>query len=847
MKPIPRETQTTNSGKARAFPLLVAIACLLFGCFAATQHIAGALSYQPALGSPVATVMDVQVYQPFGWIKWFFEFRHIEHPTLDEAFSVAGRYMGVALAAAAVLAILLRFLLTRNLQKVTPDLHGTAHWMPGEEIKKSGLIGAGEGVYIGGWTEVRKRLRIFKANIVHYLRHNGPEHVMAIAPTRSGKGVGLVLPTLLSWAQSVVVYDIKGEAWALTAGWRRSIGQIALRFDPADTTGTGVKYNPLDEVRLGSELEVGDVQNLVTMIVDPDGKGLNDHWAKTGHALLVGAVLHVMYAERKKTLAGVAEFLSDPSRTFEDTLSMMLETQHDPQGVNNWTDSAGEPTLVHPVVAASARDMLNKAENERSGVLSTAMSFLTLFRDPIVAMNTSCSEFKIRDLMNHEVPVSLYLVVRPSNADRLKPLTRLILNQIVRGLTEKMEFKGGRSVAGFKHRLLLLIDEFPSLGKLEIFEQALAFIAGYGMKAYLIIQDIAQLQKHYGREESITSNCHIRIAFAPNRFETGKWLSDMVGTTTVVKNTYSYSGKRSKNAMDSISSQVNEVARPLLTPDEVMRLRAPTKDAQGNITDAGEMLIFQAGYAPIKGTQILYFLDPTFNERSLIEAPAVSDRVRAAAGVGLPPVVLPAALPLATTAGTPVVEHAEDASDVSPDDDDYEHPPLPDHALIGENEAYPEASFTEDSAVLVDEEDPPLGQAYGYVDADQLDDVEAEAEDDGAEPESGNEADKQLTPAGPADPFLAAALSFAENTTVPVIALPAADDDQDDAEDYDDGEPAADAEPEPDAEDADPYLALSRRWADTPPPAAAPAAAEAYDSSDDTFAMLQSMAMKEGA
>lgn len=842
MKSIPRETQTTSSGKARLFPLLVALACLLFGCFVATQHVASSLGYQAALGEPIGHMMGVPVYAPLNWIKWFFQYRHISHPTLDAAFVAAARYMGVALAVAAALAIFLRYLLTRNLQKVTPDLHGTAHWMPADEIKKSGLIGAGEGVYIGGWTEIRKRFRILKANVVHYLRHNGPEHVMAIAPTRSGKGVGLVLPTLLSWAKSVVVYDIKGEAWALTAGWRRSIGQSVLRFDPADESGTGVKYNPLEEVRLGTEREVADVQNLVTMIVDPDGKGLNDHWAKTGHALLVGAVLHVMYAEHKKTLSGVAEFLSDPARTFEDTLTSMLETQHDPQGKNNWVDSGGNPTLIHPVVAASARDMLNKAENERSGVLSTAMSFLTLFRDPIVAMNTSCSEFKINDLMNHDVPVSLYLVVRPSNADRLKPLTRLILNQIVRGLTEKMEFKGGRSIAGYKHRLLLLIDEFPSLGKLEIFEQALAFIAGYGMKAYLIIQDIAQLQKHYGREESVTSNCHVRIAFAPNRYETGKWLSDMVGTTTVVKNTYSYSGKRSKNTLDSISSQVNEVARPLLTPDEVMRLRAPTKDAQGNITDAGEMLIFLAGQPPIKGTQILYFLDPTFNERSLIEAPDRSDRVRSAAAI--PNLAAP-------KPATPVVLSADAAQIPDEDDAEYEHPPLPDHALIGENDAFPESQElvdpeAEDAPEIAstDEEDPPLGVAYGQADAADFDDVEAEAEYDDTDAESAEAAPvDDVAPARAPDPFLSAAMTWAESTDVPVIQLTPQDE-----PDALDGVESSDGETETPGFEGDVYLALSRRWADSPPPtAAAPVTAPVYDTDDDTFAMLQSMAENEGA
>lgn len=801
---------TTASGRARVFPLVVAFSIVALGSMMATQLVAGALNYQPALGEPIATVFGIPIYQPLAWLKWFFAYRTIDHPVLDAAFATAARTFAGSLIVALIASIFLRYVMTRDLQKVTPDLHGTAHWMSPEDVKASGLVGSGKGVYIGGWTEKKGR-----KSIVHYLRHNGPEHILVFAPTRSGKGVGLVLPTLLSWEHSCLVYDIKGEAWALTSGWRRSVGHKTLRFDPADPSGTSVCYNPLEEVRLRTVREVGDVQNLVTMIVDPDGKGLNDHWAKTGHALLVGAVLHVLYAGKNKTLEGVAEFLSDPHSPFEQTLQNMLDTEHDPTGEMGWLDSAGNPTKVHPVVASSARDMMNKADNERSGVLSTAMSFLSLYRDPTVARNTRTSEFKISDLMNDESPVSLYLVVRPSDQSRLKPLTRLLINQIVRGLTEKMEFKDGRSVASYKHRLLLLMDEFPSLGKLEIFEEALAFMAGYGMKAYLITQDLAQLQKHYSREESITSNCHIRVAFAPNKFETAKMLSDMVGTTTVVKTTYSYSGKRSRSTLDGISAQASEHSRPLLTPDEIMRLRGPKKDASGNIIDAGDMLIFQAGFAPIMGTQILYFRDPTFNERSLVEPPVESDRVRAIA----PPLAAPSPVQphAAAMAAAEIASEAEagDAHEDSEDPADFESPPLHDEALIGEDEAYPEAY---DVPIEADEEAPPLGRQFEATPEDLAaipDDPDDDSEgDDDEHAAAANEGDQAAAedapPAMPrGDVFLAMSRQWSYEVPA-TFDLPKP-------------EPAGDSQPEATApadpiETQDPppnadFLAASRSWA----------------------------------
>ncbi len=581
------------------------LSCLVLANVVATQYLAWTFQYHGSLGEAVTG----QFYWPWSWLVWSFQFYDTHGPVFDRAYLAVAATIGILFGSYA----LLFGMMTRK-PKGIDDLHGSARFAEEDEIKATGLLGK-QGVYVGGWKDDKGQVR--------YLRHDGPEHIMAFAPTRSGKGVGLVLPTLLSWSHSAVIYDTKGENWALTSGWRREHAKNrVLKVDPAASDGSSVKFNPLSEVRLGSIHEVADVQNLVTMIVDPDGRGLNDHWAKTGHALLVGASLHLLYKRRLEggtaTLEGVAGLLSDPARPIDLVYKEMLEYGH----------VDGKP---HPTVAASARDMLNKEGPERSGVLSTAMSFLTLYRDPLVAMNTSASEFQIRDLMNHADPISLYLVIRPGDKERLKPLIRLILNQIVRTLAEKMEFANGRATAHYEHRLLLMLDEFPSLGRMEIFESSLAFLAGYGIKAYLITQDLAQLTKQYGRDESITSNCHVRVAYAPNRLETADALSKMTGTTTVVKESITSSGKRFGAVLGHVSKTYHETQRPLLTPDEVSRLPAPKKVNEGGvderITEAGDMLIFSAGHRPIYGKQILYFTDPTFQARALIEAPQESDRL----------------------------------------------------------------------------------------------------------------------------------------------------------------------------------------------------------------------------
>ncbi len=429
------------------------------------------------------------------------------------------------------------------------------------------------------------------------------------------------MPTLLDWSGSAVIHDPKGEAWAITSGWRKHAGGKVIRFDPTSTDAGSAKFNPLAEIRVGEPEEVADAQNLATIICDPDGQGLKTHWDQTSHALLTAMVLHVCYVARVEpdqpaTLTAVARTLSNPDMEIGETLQMLLSYPHRDDGT------------PHPLIAQQSRTMLNRDEREMSSVLSTAVAKTELYNDPIIEDALSASDFRISDLMQHEQPVSLYLVIRPSDADRLRPLVRLIISQIVRGLTREMKFSEGRAVEHYRHKLLLMLDEFPALKRLTVVEEALAYMGGYGIKAYLICQDLTQLNSVYTRDESIVSNCHIRVAFPPNKLETAEILSKLTGDQTISRRQVSASGKGGDVFLKGVSESVQDVRRPLLTPDEVMRLPAPRKDAKGDIIEGGDMLIFVAGYLPIYGRQILYFKDPTFQQRSRIAAPAISDRTR---------------------------------------------------------------------------------------------------------------------------------------------------------------------------------------------------------------------------
>ena len=544
--------------------ILVVITIVLATTWGATQWTAWRLAFQPELGPAWFRLGSQPVYPPPAFFWWWYHFDAYA-PSIFVEGAIVAASGGFASIAVAIGMSVHRAREARNV--VT---YGSARWAITSEMRNAKLLDP-DGVVLGRFDG-------------EYLRHDGPEHVLCFAPTRSGKGVGLVVPTLLTWPGSAIVHDIKGENWHLTAGWRARFGRVLL-FDP--TNENSCPYNPLLEVRRGAA-EVRDVQNVADILVDPEGAlERRNHWEKTSHSLLVGAILHVLYAEADKTLAGVANFLSDPKRPIETTLRAMMTTAH--------LGEAGP----HPVVASTARELLNKSENERSGVLSTAMSFLGLYRDPVVAQVTRRCDWRIDDLVSAKRPATLYLVVPPSDISRTKPLVRLVLNQIGRRLTEDLDAKTRR------HRLLLMLDEFPALGRLDFFESALAFMAGYGLKSFLIAQSLNQIEKAYGPNNAILDNCHVRVSFATNDERTAKRVSDALGTATEIRDARNYAGHRLSPWLGHLMVSRQETARPLLTPGEVMQL--PPSDE----------LVLVSGLAPIRAKKARYFEDRRLASRIL--------------------------------------------------------------------------------------------------------------------------------------------------------------------------------------------------------------------------------------
>lgn len=594
--------------RTRKILVTMFLIALLFASSIATQVLAYKLSYQQILFWDIYTGEDITVYFPFSWFAWWYK---LSTPDNDWFFVKYGfNVFNISLLCLSLLILLYRLYL---MPKVT-DSHGTAHFATMEDIKKlektDNPLTLGKGVILGIMPDGT------------LLRDDSKTHVLVCAPTRSGKGVGIIIPTLLTWTESVVVTDIKGENWALTSAWRKKhLKNKVLKFEP--TSEFSSKYNPFDEIRIRTKYEVRDIQNIVKILVDPTGKGAegnNAHWINNAGALLTAVILHLKYQKEHANMYDVLEFLyngnaakelsfeddeSEPLLlTLQDRLAKLIEINFPHDETEEFFEKIYGKELggkMHPIVRQYFQSMVDKPEKEFGSILSTLDTVLNTYRDPIIAKNMEKSDFRITDMMENENPVSLYLVFPPSDIDRVKPLFRVIVELLYRKNTETMEFKDGQKIDK-KHRMLMLLDEFPALGKLETFETAMAYIAGYGIKAMIITQDINQVEKLYSASNSIVSNCQVQVFHTPTDNKTPEFISKRMGNKTIqVKSTQVNGGLVH---LGGRSNTISETSRPLMTADEVSRM------------DKTKELIFVAGTAPILANKIRYYEVPYFVNRT---------------------------------------------------------------------------------------------------------------------------------------------------------------------------------------------------------------------------------------
>lgn len=493
--------------------------------------------------------------------------------------------------------------------------HGTARWANLDDLDELKVLQKeySDGVVLGEVNgiindhEIINKLKVINK---YKIIDNSNTHIALIAPTRAGKGVGVIIPTLLNWLASTIVLDLKKENYVKTAGFREKVlKHKVLKFAPHDENSCS--YNPLAQIRLKTKYEYVDTQIIADILTDPGEKGNKDHWITQATALLVAVILHVCYEKDKQgevaSLGHVMDFFNDPSKPILNRILELMTYQHTDNSeffysIYDSSQNKGVNPGTHPIVARTAAEIINKDPKESSGIISSCITAITLYKDPIIRKNTTAVDFKINDLMNDKTPVDLYVVIEAASISVLSPLVRILISQIIGILCPRMD---NPNKSPHKHKLLLMLDEFPAFGKIPLLEKALAYIAGYGMKAVIIAQGINQLTQAYGDKNMILENCSTAVFYTPQATDknTAELISSLLGKKTIKVKNKSFKPLK----LDSSNMSENLIGRELLTPEEVMRYSNKKN------------LIFFKGYPTYRGIKIEYFNNPYFKDKAKIK------------------------------------------------------------------------------------------------------------------------------------------------------------------------------------------------------------------------------------
>jgi type IV secretion system protein VirD4 len=524
----------------------------------ATQVFAWQNAYHVSLGRPVAHLGIHRLYAPTAYAGWLWRWGW-KRPS---AFQVSGS-VGVILLALGALLVCRPQGAYRRGSPPPMQGHGTTTWATERDIRESGLRAKG-GMVLGA-----SRGRV--------LRFDGPENVLLVGPQRQGKGVGVIIPSLLELPGHVVVIDVRGETWDHTAGYRSTFSRC-LRLSL--TQPGSACFNLLRAIRRGQHTEFMDAALLASMCVDPGhNKPELDHWEKTAQSLITCGMLYEVHRNPQPSMSGIASFWSQPGRSTVATLQHIVHTA---------------PTQQ---VAELAQEVLNKAGNEASGVLSSMMTQLFLFRDPTLAANTRASDFTLEDFTRRDRFTSLYIVLSPGEEEHLRPFLRMFLRLALQRWLE---------MGSQKHCITLVLDEFTSWGRMPFFVNNLAVLGGRGIRTLIAVQNVPQLRDTYGHADIITEQCKVRVFFAANGQTTGSEISRQTGTGTAT--TMQESWRSGGLFRGQPSMQAQQHARHLLTDAEAMQIPAEQE------------IIQVAGYPPIWGTKLRFWEHKSWRERSQIPA-----------------------------------------------------------------------------------------------------------------------------------------------------------------------------------------------------------------------------------
>lgn len=497
---------------------------------------------------------------------------------LSEYPTQRGRVAFALIAAIVAVFVVPPLVVAQALQRPR-SLYGDARFARFDEIRAQGLLSDEPGVVVG---RVGRKYLIFP----------GQRFVLLAAPTRSGKGVGVVIPNLLNWPESVVVTDIKGENFEITSGFRRACGQEVYRFAPFDEDGRTHRWNPFDAVSRDPLLRPGEVLAIAQAVYPSDERVRDSFWNEQARNLLLGLALYLLETPGRTCSFGElnreASGRGQPLRTH---LLSIIEA------------GAAPASRLSPTCLEALGRAVSMSDNTLSSTVATFTGPLTIYSNALVDTATSVSDFELKDVRLR--PISIYICIPPNRLADAGLLLNLFYTQLINLNTQELPVANAR----LKHQCLLLMDEFTAMGRLNVLAKAVGYLAGYNLRVLPVLQSIAQLRGTYGDADARTfqSNHAMQIVFAPRELTDAQEYSEALGYTTELRETRglsrSYHGPLGHGRGVTESSNRAEHRRALMLPQE---LRELPHDKQ---------IIFLEGSRPILCDKIRYFEDPVFQSR----------------------------------------------------------------------------------------------------------------------------------------------------------------------------------------------------------------------------------------
>ncbi|MFI3257022.1 MAG: type IV secretory system conjugative DNA transfer family protein [Spirochaetales bacterium] len=609
------------------FRFVIPLGLFVFGWFLSTQKFAQLMNYDVRIVGSPTMIGEYEAYSIIVYIAAVAKY------IVNEDFVPFFLQSFIPMIVCTVIGLVFVFVwgILRMINANKRNIHGTARFASKKDLKENGLLAKSDGVILAQLDSAKvsankKNNTALQLNLkkqAQFIEHSGKANTLLLAPTGSGKGVGVLIPTLLNYKGSMIIFDPKGENYNITAGYRKGFSRV-IRFAPLSEFTA--RFNPVMAIRDGDEYAFSDANLIADIIFAPAKAGSQDetsqYFSNSARNMVTTVLLHLRFcpdiAPEEKNIAGVLRYLTgldeeksddeeneNEENGKDEKWKQIIESKHYYEiHIGDKTQKILAPK-IHKIIAQGATRAMNQNSKEKASTYSTVFSKLQLFEDPMLSNATSHSDFEIEDFIHCEEPISLYLIVPYAHVQRIAPVFKLLISFMLKKLSDGETQHGSVKL---KNHLIFMLDEFPVLGNFPDIAQVMGVLRGYGINFIIVCQALSQLIDIYGQNHPFLDHCVVQVVYAPGSTKDAEEFSNAIGNETFSELKISSSGRRFSGS-SNLNFNDNSSGRRLLDVADLKRL------------GSDKCLVLAHGMQPYVATKCVYYQDSRFKEKLNILPP----------------------------------------------------------------------------------------------------------------------------------------------------------------------------------------------------------------------------------